>query len=314
MTHIFSLLLTSLMPFITPAPLQPGDKIAIVSPSGPVTPDYVRKAVPVLREQGWEVEVSPHALGRHGNYSGTEEQRYDDLSAALLDPEVKAVLCARGGYGAVHILDRLDSLPLRENPKWVIGFSDITALHALMSRHGIESVHASMASHLATTKGEDDDSRALFDILSGRGVEYHFPHDVLNHEGEASGRLVGGNLAVFADLIATPYDFFGGDGNDDIILFMEDVAEPVYKVERIMYQLKMMGVLDRVKGLVIGQFTDYKEEGNEKMERMIARMTEGLDIPIAFNAPIGHVKHNIPLVEGRLTTLSVTPEATKICQ
>lgn len=300
------------MDFISPAPLQEGDKIAIVSPSGAVKAQYVHQALPVLHEQGWHTEVSPHALGRVGSYSGTPEQRYADLSAALLDSDVKAILCARGGYGAVHILDELDKLPLRENAKWIIGFSDITALHALMTKHGIESIHASMTSHLAGTQGHDEDSQALFDILRGTPVSYHFAHDKRNHPGESSGRLVGGNLAVFADLIATPYDYFGSD-SDDIILFMEDVSEPVYKIERIMYQLKMMGVLNRVRGLIIGQFTEYNEDVDQvSMENMIARMTEGLDIPIAFNAPIGHVKHNIPLIVGRNATLRVLPDHTEL--
>lgn len=319
--------------YITPAPLTEGSKIAIVSPSGAVKPQYVHQAVPILREQGWEVEVYPHALGRHHTYAGTTDERYADLEAAILDPEVKAIFCARGGYGAVHLLDRLDALPLRDNPKWIIGYSDITALHALMNRHGIESIHAAMASHLAETKGHDDDSQALFDLLSGYAVTQRFASDSRNLPGEATGRLVGGNLAVFADLIATPFDMLapvetpyaapaelGGKPSEkapaeDLILFLEDVSEPVYKTERIMYQLRLAGVLERVKGLIIGQFTEYNPDvDGSSMEDMIARVTEGLDIPVVFNAPIGHVKHNIPLVESRLTTLRVTPDAVEIIQ
>lgn len=303
--------MTDRQKFITPAPLAEGDKIAIVSPSGAVKAEYIRKSIPVLNGEGWEVEVSEHAYGRHGTYSGTAEERYDDLEKALLDPEVKAILCSRGGYGAVHLLERLDKLPLRDNPKWIIGFSDITALHALMLKHGIESVHGSMTSHLAETRGKDDDSLALFDILRGTPVTYRFAGNPRNKPGTATGRLAGGNLAVFADLIATPFDLLG----DDIILFIEDVSEPIYKIERIMYQLRLMGVFDRIKGLIIGQFTEYSKDVDEtSMENMIARMVEPYDIPVAFDAPIGHVRHNIPLIEGRMTTLTVTEASVEIEQ
>ncbi|MCM1336093.1 MAG: LD-carboxypeptidase [Candidatus Amulumruptor caecigallinarius] len=307
--------------YISPEPLTEGSKIAIVSPSGAVKAQYVHQAVPVLHKQGWEVEVSPHALGRHHTYSGTEEERYADLEAAILDPDVKAIFCSRGGYGAVHLLERLDKLPLRDNPKWIIGYSDITALHALMNRHGIESIHAPMASHIAATKGEDDDSQALFDLLRGVPVTQRFASDRRNIPGEATGRLVGGNLAVFADLIATPFDMLAPAEDaskapaEDLILFLEDVSEPVYKTERIMYQLRLAGVLDRVKGLIIGQFTEYSPDvDGTAMEDMIARVTEGLDIPVAFHAPVGHVSHNIPLVESRLTTLRVTDDVVEIIQ
>lgn len=300
------------MTIITPPALQEGDKIAIVSPSGAVNAEYIHESLPVLHEQGWTTTVGEHAYDHDGSYAGTAEARYGDLKQALLDPEVKAIMCSRGGYGAVHILQQLDSLPLRDNPKWLIGFSDITILHALLAKNGIESIHGSMTSHLAKTKGEDDDSQALFDILRGTPITYEFPADGRNHQGEATGRLYGGNLAVFDGLIGTPYDFFNQEG--DIILFMEDIAEPVYKVERQMYKLKLMGVFDRIKGLVVGQFTDYPGAKAKEMEDMIARMVAEYDIPVAFDAPIGHVSHNVPLVEGRETTLSVTPEGVTLKQ
>ncbi len=300
------------MTIITPPALQEGDKIAIVSPSGAVNAEYIQASLPVLQEQGWVPVVGDHAYDHDGSYAGTQEARYADLRQALLDPDIKAVMCSRGGYGAVHILQQLDSLPLRDNPKWLIGFSDITILHALLAKNGIESIHGSMTSHLAKTNGEDDDSRALFDILRGTLITYELPADARNRLGEASGRLYGGNLAVFDALIGTPYDFFNQEG--DIILFMEDIAEPVYKVERQMYKLKLMGVFDRIKGLVVGQFTDYPGAKAKEMEDMIARMVAGYDFPVVFDAPIGHVSHNIPLVEGRMTTLTVAPEGVTLKQ
>lgn len=143
-----------------PAPLKKGDKIAVCSPAGKIKSNIVYDAVEVLRNQGWVVEIMPHALGENGNFSGTADERYADLKAAFSDPEVRAILCSRGGYGVVHILDRLNKLPLEDDPKWVIGFSDISALHALMSRKNIASIHSSMAAHIK--EGAGDPTTATF--------------------------------------------------------------------------------------------------------------------------------------------------------
>lgn len=286
---------------IFPAPLKKGDKIAVCAPAGRIKPEVVEKSLPVLREQGWRVEVMPHTLGESGSYSGTPAERLSDLRAALLDPEVKAILCARGGYGVVHLLDELNRLPLNDNPKWIIGFSDISALHALMASKGIASIHSSMCA--AIGEGSDnEDNKALFDILrGGRPVHIFDGHDY-DRPGIATGRLKGGNLAVIADLINTPYDII----EPGTILFIEDVSEPIYKIERILYQLKLSGVLGKLNGLIIGQFTDYKPDQNyNDMETMIHNIIADYDYPVAFNVPVGHVDHNIPLIESADITLKV---------
>ncbi len=295
--------------FIKPAPLQPGDLIAIVSPSGTVKEDFVDGAARVLEAQGWRVRVYPHAKGKYLTYSGTADERYADLSDALLDPEVKAILCSRGGYGAVHLLERLQQLPLRDNPKWLIGYSDISALHALLSVNGIQSIHAPMGKHLTTFEGVDDDSQALFDILNGRRFSYSIPARPLNRYGSATGTLAGGNLAVIADLISTPFDVI----KPDTILFIEDIAEPIYKTERIMFQLQLSGVLARLKGLIVGEFTNYDRDSESNgMDEMIARMVSRYSYPVAYGAPIGHVDHNLPMIVGSKVTLDVTPTETTI--
>lgn len=296
---------------IIPAPLQKGDRIAILSPAGIARPQNVYHALPVLQDMGWEPFLMEHALGRHGTYSGTDEERFADLKAALLDPSVKAILCSRGGYGAVHLLERLDSLPLRENAKWIIGFSDISALHALMHAHGIASVHGPMAKHIGSYGGKDDDTRALFAILEGRNPEYHLPTHEYNRHGEACGVLVGGNLAVLADLIGTPYDML----RPGTILFIEDISEPIYKVERIMCQLKLSGVLPRLGGLIVGQFTGYEPDADHRsMESMIHDMVKEYDYPVAFNVPVGHVTHNVPLVESAHVYMCVDNDSVIIRQ
>ncbi|MDE6612302.1 MAG: LD-carboxypeptidase, partial [Muribaculaceae bacterium] len=180
-----------------PSPLRRGDTIAICSPAGKIDPKIVNDAIEVLRGQGFNIKIMPHALGRYGSFSGTPDERYADLRDAFADPSVRAILCSRGGYGVVHILDRLDRLPLADDPKWVIGFSDISALHALMARKGIASVHSSMCAHIKEGAA-DPDNEALFDILAGgRPVHIFDSHDY-DRPGIATGRLVGGNVAVLA--------------------------------------------------------------------------------------------------------------------
>lgn len=293
---------------IIPAPLRDGDRIAIVSPAGPVDSALVYAAADTLRGQGYLVDIFPSALGKCGQYAASDSARLADLSAALTDSTVRAILCSRGGYGAVHLLDSLSALPLERDPKWLIGFSDISALHALLASRGIASIHGNMCKHIAL--GPDDEDNATFlAMLRGYRPAYEFAPDSLNRCGQASGRLLGGNLAVIAELINTPYDVI----QPGTILFIEDVEEPIYKIERIMYQLRLSGVLPRLGGLIVGQFTGYRpNDSYETMERMIADMTAPYTYPVAFNVPIGHVDHNVPVIQSAEVTLTVTPEGTSL--
>ena len=253
---------------ITPRPLHDGDKIAIVSPAGPVDSTLVYAAADTLRAQGFLVDIMPHAIGRVGQYAAADSDRLADLRAAFSDTTVRAILCSRGGYGAVHLLDSLSQLPLQRDPKWLIGFSDISALHALLASRGIESIHGNMCKHMALGP-DDDDNAMMLAMLRGYRPVYNFEAYTLNRCGSARGRLLGGNLAVVAELISTPYDVI----QPGAILYIEDVEEPIYKIERIMYQLRLSGVLPRLGGLIVGQFTGYKpNDSYETMERMIADM------------------------------------------
>ncbi len=287
---------------VFPRPLKYGDTIAIASPAGPIDPAKVHGAEHVLQDQGWMVKIMPHTLGHYGNYSGTDDERFADMRDALTDPSVRAIICSRGGYGVVHIIDRLNALDLTADPKWIVGFSDISALHALMASKGIASIHASMTSHIALG-ANDPDNAALFAALRGERNPITIPSSPLDRPGVARGRLLGGNLAVLADLIKTRYDIL----QPGCILFIEDVAEPIYKIERILYQLKIAGILGMLNGLIVGQFTEYRPDASYKrMEDMITDMVAQYSYPVAFNAPIGHVSHNIPLIESADATLKVT--------
>ena len=294
-------ILTDKIP-VFPKPLVAGDRIAIVSPAGYIDPKHVHAAVKILEQQGWRPYIGEYALGRKGSYSGTDTERFQDLSVALKDPSVIAVICSRGGYGAVHILDRLDLLPVGNDPKWIVGFSDISALHALMARKGIVSVHAPMTKDIARG-AQDPDIACLFDILRGKKPVHSFPASRFDRPGLATGRLLGGNLAVIAELIGTPFNVMLPGS----ILFIEDIEEPIYKIERIFYQMRLSGIFDTLAGLVVGQFTGSKPNANYScVEEMISDMVRPYSFPVAMNVPFGHVDHNIPLLSGSKATLRVT--------
>ena len=293
---------------IFPSPLTKGDKIAIISPASHILPDYVDGACNAIAQMGFQPVVSTHCKGQCGGYSGTIEQRLADFLEALHNPEVKAILCSRGGYGVVHLLEYLSADDIAENAKWLIGFSDISALHAAMVASGVASIHASMAKHLTQFGGVDEATVALFNILQGKLPTYQTPSHTFNKPGTATGTLTGGNMAVLCGLLDTDFDLLSrGD-----ILFIEDVGEEVYKIERMLYNLRLSGVLPMIKGLIMGRFTDYRNpDGNgDSMEQMVKRMVEPYDIPVAFDFPVGHVDENMPLIEGAQVTLTVADTVT----
>ncbi len=293
---------------IFPSPLTKGDKIAIISPASHILPDYVDGACNAIAQMGFQPVVSNHCKGQYGGYSGTIEQRLADFLEALHNPEVKAILCSRGGYGVVHLLEYLSADDIAENAKWLIGFSDISALHAAMVASGVASIHASMAKHLTQFGVDDEATVALFNILQGKLPTYQTPSHAFNKPGTATGTLTGGNMAVLCGLLDTDFDLLSrGD-----ILFIEDVGEEVYKIERMLYNLRLSGVLPMIKGLIVGRFTDYRNpDGNgDSMEQMVKRMVEPYDIPVAFDFPVGHVDENMPLIEGAQVTLTVADTVT----
>lgn len=286
-----------------------GDGLAIVSPASIINPDYVKGAVERLESWPLGVSVSLHCLGESGVYSGTVDERTDDFRNALHTPEVKAILCSRGGYGTVHLLDRLAD-DVARNPKWIIGFSDISALHALCVSRGIMSLHAPMCKHLTAEPADDRCTQYLRQILFGQIPEYHEKTHPLNRQGEGRGMLVGGNLAVLCGLIGTPYDIF----RPGSVLFIEDIAEAPYKIERMLYQLKLAGRLASLSGLIVGRFTEYTEnEGlGGTLYELIYRLVEEYDYPVCFDFPVGHVSDNLPLIEGAEVFFSVGKESVDL--
>lgn len=287
---------------IIPEKLRSGDRIALTSPSGAVKPELVDLLAQFVSDAGFSPIVMPHAKGRSGSYAASQPERFSDIAAAVTDRSIKAIICTRGGYGAVHLLPSLAALPLRANAKWLVGFSDISALHALWSSFGIASIHGPMARHLTFNGHDHPGSQALINLLTGRDATVKFPHHPLNRPGYAEGPLLGGNLAVLAGLINTPYDML----RPDSILVIEDINEPIYRIERMLWQLRMSGVLPRLKGLIVGNFKGADPDLNHKsVEDMISAMVAPYSYPVCFGAPVGHILENMPLRLTAPATLSV---------
>lgn len=309
---------------IFPPFLQEGARVSIISPSGKIDKFFLQGAKRVLKSWGLEVIMGKHAAGEHGTYAGTIRQRLRDLQEALDDEKTQAILCSRGGYGAVHLVGKIDFTHFREHPKWLIGFSDITALHNVIQQQGFASLHAPMARHLSIEPEDDFCTLALKEILFGdlprsaaetadaadSAFSYLCPAHKLNHKGTAQGILRGGNLAVFYGLRGTPYDI----PPEGSILFIEDIGERPHAVERMMYNLKLGGVLEKLSGLIIGQFTEYEENHSlgKELYGALADIVKEYDYPVCFGFPVGHVSMNVPLINGADVTLEVGRKEVKL--
>ncbi|NDV57635.1 LD-carboxypeptidase [Bacteroides sp. 519] len=289
---------------IFPPFLQQGDKVIIVSPSGKIDKMILKGMKKKLEEWGLKPIIGKYAGSSWGKYAGTIAQRTSDFQAALDDEEAKAIFCSRGGYGAVHLIEKLDFTRFRNNPKWLIGFSDITALHNLMQANGYASLHAPMGRHLVVEPDDDACKNHLKNILCGEIPSYKCKGHKLNKAGTARGILRGGNLAVLYGLRGTPYDF----PPEGTILFVEDISERPHAIERMIYNLKLGGVLNKLSGIIIGQFTEFEEDKSlgKELYHALADVLKECDCPICFNFPVGHVVNNLPLICGAEIELKVS--------
>lgn len=304
------------MKTIFPAPVVEGDKIAIISPAGIVKPEFVAGEVEKLSQCGFRPVVMPHALGPAcGSYAASEKDRLADFLTAWNDPEIKAVLCSRGGYGAVALIGAIPPSMLRANAKWLAGFSDISALHAMLSHAGIASVHGVMARHISSFPVSDPSTVSLLRCIgTEEEITYTAPHHLFDMNGETSGRLIGGNLAVINGLASTAFDLFSPSAAQDCILFIEDISEAIYAVERMLWRLRLAGTLDKIAGLLVGRFTEVSADRNfPDVETMIHNrlLDWGLEgIPVSFGIPFGHIDHNLALIEGSMASLRVNGDGT----
>ena len=290
--------------------LKAGDKVALISPSYFTATENVEKTADVLRGWGLEPVIGPN-VGKvvDGRYAGTVAERVSDIRWALDDPSVKAIICNRGGYGSIQLIDQLTLSELKASPKWVVGFSDISTLHGLWNRAGVMSMHGTMSSFLAKG-GTDETSTLMRDLLLGQVPRYELPAHRQNITGKASGVLVGGNLCTFVPNIGSQADATMGQ---DLILFVEEVEESMHNVDRQMRILQMNGVLNRCKGVVLGEFTDCgKEFTYESIEAMLHDLLAPYGIPVLCGFPAGHGDVNLPLVMGAPVTIDVRADGATL--
>ncbi len=290
--------------------LKAGDKVALISPSYFTPMENVEKTADVLRGWGLEPVIGPN-VGKlaEGKIGGTVEERVSDIRWALNDPSIKAIISNRGGYGSIQLIDYLTLAELKASPKWLVGFSDISTLHGLLNRAGVMSMHATMSSFLANG-GTDASSTQMRDLLLGLVPRYVLPAHKDNITGQASGVLVGGNLCTIAPNIRSQADATMGR---DLILFVEEIGENMRNIDRQMRALQMNGVLDRCKGVVLGEFIDCGTElGYESIEAMLHELLASYNIPVLCGFPAGHGDVNLPLVMGAPVTIDVRADGATL--
>ena len=297
-----------------PTPLKTGDTIAVISPSSVPDSATVAKGCATLRSWGYVPVVGAHALSSYHGFAGTADERATDLLWALRNPSIKAIICSRGGDGAVQVLQRIPLKEFRNHPKWIMGFSDVTALHSAEVAAGVMSIHSSMCDGIAMREERDSVNMILRKLLQGELPTYQAPAHPLNQQGEATGILVGGNFSVFCGLAGSEYDFLNR-ADEGLILFIEDTDESMTKVDRMLHQLEIRGVLSKLNGIIVGHFSKYKspENGFADMYEMLHEYLQHYQIPVCYDFPVGHHSgKNYPMVEGCKVNLKVGQDGTLI--
>jgi muramoyltetrapeptide carboxypeptidase len=281
-----------------PPYLQKGDTVAIVCPAGFMPLENAETCISTLIDWGYKVKIGKTLGNQYHYFSGTDEERLADLQNMLDDESVKAILCGRGGYGVSRIIDQVNFKKFRKNPKWIIGFSDITVLHChLLNKVKTASLHAPMAAAFNHDGFENEYVKSLGDALSGKTAKYQSGSHPFNSEGKAKGLLVGGNLALLAHIIGTPSDI----KTKGKILFIEDIGEYIYNVDRLLNQLKRAGKLDRLAGMIFGGFTEMKDTTipfGKPIDEVLRDAVAEYDYPVCFHFPVSHDKENYALKVG----------------
>ena len=283
--------------------LHSGSKIGIVAPARKVTPDEMQYAIDWLKEHGFEPVYDDRLFAEHHIFAGDDNFRAAVFQQYLDDEEIDAVWFARGGYGSIRIIDKLDFTGFLQHPKWLMGFSDTTVFHGKLNRLGIPSLHSPMPFYFANKTAEAKQS--LFDAMTGRPLQYEIPSNPLNRLGEMEGEIVGGNLSVLMGMNGS--DIF--PETDGKILFIEEVDEYIYHIDRMMRALKRAGKLTHLKGLIVGGLTQIKDNTHpfgQTVEEVIAEAVSEYDYPVCFGFPAGHFDDNRVIVFGQKAKIEIT--------
>lgn len=290
--------------------LLKGDKVAILSPASPPKSDQWIKGLAVLEDWGLEIVLSPHHLATHFGLAGTDQQRLDDLQWALNDTSIKAIFPIRGGYGSSRILDQIDFSLFKQNPKWIVGFSDITAILMHINSLGFPSIHGPMP-HNFLQAGGSIALENLKRLLFNEHFKLEIPSNPSNKLGKAHGEIIGGNLSLIVHLIGTN-SFPSLQGK---ILLLEEIGENLYHVDRMLVQLKRADYLSQLAGIIVGGFTDCKEaslEIGKNVNELILEHTSAYKYPIVFEFPSGHIPNNQPILFGVKTNLLVNSDKIQL--
>ena len=288
---------------ITPSSLTPDDEIHIISTARFVDKDFIDFTIATLEYRGFHVVLGSNLYERDHQFAGSDAERLSDLNEAIRNPNCRAILCARGGYGTARIIDEMDLLSLKSDPKWIIGYSDITALHNhIYTQIGLESIHGTMPVNFSTNSFESVDT--LNSILLGKEVTYEFPKHQLNRSGIAEGEIIGGNLSVIYSLLGSPSSI----ETEGKILFLEDLDEYLYHIDRMMLALDRSGKLENLAGLILGGLTDMNDNSvpfGKTAEEIISERVSAYNFPVAFGFPSGHLPDNRAWIHGKKRRLIV---------
>lgn len=296
---------------IKPASLKHGDRIAIIAPSRRILPGDVDAAVETFKQWGLDVVLGENLHSKaHSYLAGSDAERLKDFQTSLDDPSIKAVIAARGGYGSTRIVHKLDLSKISENPKWVIGFSDITAVHLKFLSEGIMSIHGTMPI-LFSKKESQPSIESLRRVLFEGTFNITLESNPKNRFGSAEGKLIGGNLSLVADSLGST----SSPDTKDAILIIEEIDEYVYRLDRMMTQLKSAGKLENLKGLIIGHMTDIKESESpfaETVEEIVLNAVQDYQYPVVFQFPTGHENPNLAWIHGETVKLETTTMRTSL--
>jgi len=286
--------------------------IRIIAPAKFIDKKIVFDAKSFLENNGFRVEIGEYCLGQHYYFSGTDRERAIDFQRAIDDDDVDIVLCARGGYGSIRIIDKIDFTKFKKCPKPIFGFSDVTVFHNHIQSHfGIPTVHSTTPLNFKINT--NDSLQSLIDVFNGKEISYKFDSHPQNIQGQVTAKVVGGNLSILHSLIGTNSDV----SYKDKILFIEDLAESIYAIDRMMWGLKKSGKLQGVVGLMVGGFTDIKDTNpsfGKTLIDVVLEHVEHLKIPVCFNFPAGHIEDNRAVVLGQEATLEIYQKKVKFNQ
>ncbi len=296
------------MNLIQPPLLKKGDKIAIVASARKISMEELQASIEIFKNWGLEVVLSKNLLGSDNQYSGKDAERASDLQVALDDDSIKAIISARGGYGTIRIIDKLDFTKFKQNPKWVIGYSDITVLHSHIHNFGIETLHATMPINFSVNK---DAVETMRKVLFGEKFNYEIQTHILNRVGVAEAEVVGGNLSLLYALTGSASSMH----TKGKILFIEDLDEYLYHLDRMMVSLKRNGKLSDLAGLIVGGMTDMKDNQipfGKTAEEIILDAVKEYNYPVCFNFSAGHLDKNLAIPLGRKMKLIVDEKGTNV--